>query len=85
MRVIAVDVGRGSAAEAHAFLAAHGAGGLATYVDSDIALVRTLGAYGLPLSIVIDPKGREIARAVGAADWSAPDSMRYFRRLTGGT
>ncbi len=82
LSVVAVDVGRGSAADAHAFLVAHGAGALGVYVDSDIALVRTLGAYGLPLSVVIDPKGKEFARAEGAVEWSSKDSVAYFKKLT---
>jgi thiol-disulfide isomerase/thioredoxin len=81
MAVVAVDVGRGTPADAKAFLAAHGAGALAAYVDTDLALLRSFGAYGLPLTILIDPDGREIGRAVGPAQWDAPDSIAYFRGL----
>jgi thiol-disulfide isomerase/thioredoxin len=79
--VVAVDVGRDKPAEAQAFLAAHHAKNLGVYVDTDIAMLRAFGAYGLPASILIDAEGREIARAEGPADWSAPDSVRYLKRL----
>jgi len=80
--VVAVDVGRGTASDARSFLDAHGAKPLATYVDSNLALLRAFGAYGLPLTILIDPKGREIGRAVGPADWDTPDSVSYFTVLS---
>jgi len=82
LSVVAVDVGRGTISDAAQFLKSHGAEKLDVYVDPDIALMRAFGAYGLPLSVLIDPEGREIARAVGPADWSAKDSVRYFERLT---
>ncbi len=79
--VVAVDVGRDTPPEAAAFLAAHGATALPAYRDSNSSTFRAFGAFGLPVSILIDAKGREIARALGPADWSAPDSVRYLRQL----
>jgi thiol-disulfide isomerase/thioredoxin len=79
--VVAVDVGRGTATDARSFLDAHGARALDTYVDSHIALLRAFGAFGLPLTVLIDPQGREIGRAVGPAAWDAPDSIAYFKAL----
>jgi hypothetical protein len=55
---------------------------LQVYLDSDIALVRTLKAYGLPTTVLIDPKGREIGRAAGDADWGAASSVRYLQAIT---
>ena len=80
--VIAVDVGRGTASDARSFLDAHGSKALATYIDSNLALLRAFGAFGLPLTILIDPKGREIGRALGAASWDSPEAIDYFRALT---
>lgn len=79
--VVAVDVGRGTAADAKAFLAGHGAGALDAYVDTDLALLRSFGAFGLPLTVLIDPQGREIGRAVGPAAWDARESIDYFKAL----
>jgi thiol-disulfide isomerase/thioredoxin len=83
LAVVAVDVARGTPADAAAFLKGHGAGALTPYIDTDLALMRAFGAYGLPLTILIDDKGREVARSVGPADWSAPDAIQYFQALTG--
>lgn len=79
--VVAVDVGRGTAGDARSFLDAHDAKSLDTYVDSNLALLRAFGAFGLPLTILIDPQGREIGRAVGPAAWDNPDAIAYFRTL----
>ena len=79
--VVAVDVGRDTPEEADGFLAAHNARALNAYLDSSTSLLRAFGAYGLPLSVLIDAKGREIARAEGPVDWSAPASVRYLKSL----
>jgi thiol-disulfide isomerase/thioredoxin len=80
--VVAVDVARGTPNDAKEFLDGHGASALATYIDPQLTLMRAFGAYGLPLTILIDDKGREIARAVGPADWDAPESIDYFKTLS---
>jgi thiol-disulfide isomerase/thioredoxin len=79
--VVPVDVGREGQSEAQAFLAGHGAGTLTTYVDANAALLRAFGGYGLPMSVLIDREGNEIARAEGAPNWSAPESVAYLRQL----
>lgn len=79
--VLAVNVGRADAAQTAAFLGRHHAGALGVYRDSDIALMRAFDAYGLPFTVLIDPEGREVARAFGPSDWSAPASIAYFRAL----
>ncbi len=77
--VVPVDVGREGQAEAQAFLNTHSAGSLQTYVDSNAAVMRAFNAIGLPMTILIDKDGKEIGRAEGAPDWSAPDSVSYLR------
>ena len=78
-----VNVGRGTAAETAAFLKINKAG-LPVYLDTKNAFLHAFGAYGLPLTVLIDPKGREIARASGAVHWDAKESIAYFRSLKGG-
>jgi len=83
--VVAVNVGRDNTAETAAFLKSHGAGGLATYVDSDAALIRAFNTEGLPFSVVVDAKGYEIARAIGPCEWGTPAAIAYLRTLTAPT
>ncbi len=83
LEVVPVDVARGTPADAASFLKAHGAARLPAFIDADLGMMRVFGAYGLPLTVLIDDKGREVARAVGPADWDAPDAIDYFKALTG--
>jgi thiol-disulfide isomerase/thioredoxin len=80
LTVVAVNVGRGTPADTAAFLKTHRAD-LTVYLDTNSAFLRAFGAYGLPLSVLIDPQGREVARAVGAVRWDAPESLAYFKSL----
>jgi thiol-disulfide isomerase/thioredoxin len=82
LTVLAVSEGRENAAEARAFLKAHGASALNVYVDSDHAFLAAMGAFGLPLSALIDAQGRERARAVGPAQWDAPEAIAWLRTFT---
>jgi thiol-disulfide isomerase/thioredoxin len=82
LTVVPVDVGRDTPAEAAAFLKSHGINGLPAYLDADIALVRAFKAYGLPLTVLIGPDGKEIGRANGEADWGADESVAYLQAIT---
>jgi len=79
--VVPVDVGRETQADAQAFLNAHKAGVLTTFSDPNAAVARALGGPGLPVTILIDAEGKEIARAEGAPNWLAPDSVAYLTGL----
>ncbi|MGH6870652.1 MAG: TlpA family protein disulfide reductase [Rhizomicrobium sp.] len=80
--VVTVNVGRNGAADTAAFLKEHGAASLPVYMDTNVALIRAFGAAGLPLSVLIDPQGREVARASGPADWDQPDAIAWFKALS---
>ena len=82
LTVVPVNVGRGTASDTETFLKEHVAA-LPVYLDTKSAFLHAFGAYGLPLTVLIDPKGREIARASGAVQWDAQDSVAYFKQLHG--
>ena len=42
---------------------------------------RQFGAYVLPTTVLIDPKGKVIGRAEGPAEWASPDAVAYFKSL----
>lgn len=79
--VVPVNVGRSTAGETKSFLAAHGAAGLPTFTDHNLAMMRAFHVYGLPVSLLIDPKGRVVARADGPAPWDDPQAVTYFKAL----
>jgi len=80
--VVPVDVGRNEAIEAAQFLKSHGVGALPVFLDNDIALVRAMKAYGLPLTVLIGPDGKEVGRAAGGGDWGTPESIAYIQAIT---
>jgi len=82
MEVVAVDVARGSPKDAADFLKSHNATALTPYIDPNLTLMRAFGAYGLPMTILIDDKGNQIAHAMGPADWDTPDAIDYFKTLS---
>jgi thiol-disulfide isomerase/thioredoxin len=79
--VVAVNAGHDDAAATAAFLKAHGAANLAVYRDPGLSLLTAFGSQGLPFSVVIDAKGREIARASGPMQWDDPAAVAYFKAL----
>ena len=54
---------------------------LAVFHDRDRAASRELGVVGLPTTLVVDARGREIARIVGAGDWASDDLRRRLLAL----
>jgi len=81
LMVIAVALPPGNVDEAKAFLESHGAGSLGAFFDSESMLFRSFHAYALPVTVLIDPNGNEIARAIGPAKWDAPDATAYLKSI----
>lgn len=54
---------------------------LAIYVEGEGNVLTTLASPGLPTTLVLDVEGREVARALGGADWEAPEVERLIRSL----
>lgn len=52
-------------------------------LDTDNILADRFGVYGLPTTIVIDPKGRLALRHVGVYSWNSPKVVRGLRQLMG--
>jgi thiol-disulfide isomerase/thioredoxin len=82
--VLAVAIPPGDTAQAKSFLANNDAAGLTAYFDSQSQFLRSFHATGLPVTVLIDPQGREIARAVGPQAWNSKESVTYLTRIVGG-
>jgi thiol-disulfide isomerase/thioredoxin len=54
---------------------------LPAYVDNSGNASRTLRAFGLPTSVVIDRDGREIGRITGPAEWDSPETIEFLRNI----
>jgi thiol-disulfide isomerase/thioredoxin len=82
LSVVTVDVERNADKIAGQFLIDHKAAELPAFADPGMKLMAAVRTPGLPTTLLIDPHGREIARATGPAEWDAPDAVAYFEKLT---
>jgi thiol-disulfide isomerase/thioredoxin len=81
LTVVPVDLERLDAAKVKDFLGQHKAGGLPVYIDREMATMRGFAANELPLTVLIDAQGHELARAAGGQKWDDPASVAYFKAL----
>ena len=58
-----------------------GIGDLAMYLDSAGKAMRTLGAVGLPTTLLIGRDGLEIGRLVGPAEWDSAEAVALVRSI----
>jgi thiol-disulfide isomerase/thioredoxin len=73
--VVTLATGRNSPEGVAKFFAEIEADNLPRYQDPKQKIARDMGVLGLPITVIIDPEGREIARLIGDADWYS-DSAR---------
>jgi hypothetical protein len=59
--------------------------GLDIFVDEKMDAIQTLGAFGLPVTLLLDRQGREVGRKLGAAQWDAPEVEAYLREVISST
>jgi thiol-disulfide isomerase/thioredoxin len=82
--VLPLSSDRGGAKAVEAFFQEHDITGLPVLLDPRGAAAHAWQARGIPTSVLIDRKGREVARLEGAADWSTPAVAALVRKLVGG-
>lgn len=83
-RVVTMATGRNDAEAMARFMAEVGADGLTQYRDPRQALARSMGVLGLPVTVILDREGREVARLMGDADWSSASAMAIMEALIAG-
>lgn len=74
-RVVTIATGRNPPPAMKKFFDDIGVDNLPLHRDPQSALARAMGVFGLPITVLLDPEGREIARLQGDADWNS-DSAR---------
>ncbi|MBV1926303.1 MAG: TlpA family protein disulfide reductase [Rhodobacteraceae bacterium] len=73
--VLTLATGRNSPKGIEKFFADTGITNLPRHQDPKQAVAREMGVLGLPITVILDPEGREIARLIGDAEWDS-DSAR---------
>ena len=67
-----------------AFYAEAGVTTLPVLRDPKSQLGRAMGVLGLPVTVIVDPEGREVARLIGGAEWDSPEALAVLAALRAG-
>lgn len=78
--VLALSIDRQGLPVVKAFYEELGLEALRVYVDASTNATRDLGVVGIPTTLLIDQRGREIGRVVGPAEWDGPEVVKLVRR-----
>ena len=76
--VLSIDVGGLPAVKD--FYRRLGLKALGIYADRTARATRALGITGIPTTLLVDRKGREVGRVAGPAEWDSPDAVKLIRR-----
>ncbi|MEO0945479.1 MAG: hypothetical protein AAFY06_11645, partial [Pseudomonadota bacterium] len=58
---------------------------LPLYLDPRQTLAREMAVLGLPITLILDPEGREIARMRGDAEWNSDSAKAIIAALVAQT
>ncbi|MDF1728571.1 MAG: TlpA disulfide reductase family protein [Sulfitobacter sp.] len=79
--VLTIATGRNSPTGIEKFFEEAGIKSLPRHQDPRQALASQMGIFGLPITVLIDPEGREIARLRGDAKWDSDSAKAIVRTL----
>ncbi|SEG29624.1 Thiol-disulfide isomerase or thioredoxin [Thalassococcus halodurans] len=81
--VVTIATGRNPPAGMKKFFAEIGVDNLPMHRDPKSALAREMGVLGLPITVILNPEGQEIARLQGDADWASDNAKAILTTLIG--
>ncbi len=81
VEVVTIATGRNSPQGIRRFFDEIGVDNLPEYRDPNQALARSMAILGLPITVIVDPQGREIARLRGDAHWDSPSAIAILEAL----
>jgi len=80
-QVMTIATGRNRLSGIHKFYAQAEVTNLPILLDPKGKLATRMGALGLPVTILLDREGHEIARLTGGADWASENAKDVLRAL----
>lgn len=80
-QVITIAAGRNPPAMIDRFFDRDELTNLTKHRDPKMALATEMGVIGLPVTVILNAEGQEIARLNGEADWATPEALNYFKSL----
>ncbi len=82
--VVTIATGRNAPPGMAKFFDEIGVDNLPLHTDPKSALARAMGIFGLPITVILDPEGREIARLLGDAHWDSDSAKAIIQALVDG-
>jgi len=79
--VLTLASGRNIPARIIAFFDEIGVNNLPRHQDPKLAVAREMGVLGLPVTVLINPEGREIGRLIGDAEWNSDSAKAIIAAL----
>ena len=81
-QVVTIATGRNAPEKIAEFFDETGVTNLPTLLDPKQQLSRQMGVVGLPVTVLIDRDGTEVARLLGDADWASDAAKDVIRQMT---
>jgi thiol-disulfide isomerase/thioredoxin len=79
--VVTVASGRNPVPAIEKFFGEAGVENLPVLRDPNMELSRAMGIMGLPVTVILNPEGQEVARLTGDAVWDGPEAMAVIKAL----
>jgi thiol-disulfide isomerase/thioredoxin len=79
--VVTVATGRNAVPAIERFFEEIGVANLPALRDPKSGLARSMGIFGLPVTVIVNPEGEEVARLIGDAHWDAPEAVAVLKAL----
>ena len=81
LRVLPIATGRNSVAGIQKFFEKADIAGIPVRRDPSSELARAMGIAALPVTVIVNPRGEEVARLIGDADWASPSAQAILSAL----
>lgn len=85
IEVVALSTDRGGVAPVRRFFDEIGVRNLAIFNDASNRMAREAALIGLPVTLILDRQGREVARLTGDAAWDDEAAVGILRRIAAAT
>ena len=82
--VVTVATGRNAVPGIEKFMAEAGVTRLTILRDPKTELARAMGIMGLPVTVILNPEGQEVARMMGEAEWDSENARAVLAALMAG-
>jgi len=79
--VVTIATGRNPPPAMESFFKDIGVDNLPLHRDPKSGLAREMGVLGLPITVILNPEGKEVARMQGDADWASDNARGVLRTI----